>query len=165
MLSAQRLAILVDSENLEITAAQNYSSGKSHGAQRRVFPNWKVIIPEIVGKRALVRNIYYKQKGQRISEKFRKFWTEQCSGEIRHVTKSADPYIIIDAISIAPRVDVVVILAGDKDYLPVISYLQAHGCKVEIASFPQAVARSVKTAADHFFPLRRQHTITLERSR
>lgn len=57
------------------------------------------------------------------------------------------------------------ILAGDKDYLPLIWFLRSKGCKVEIASFAQAAADVVKQAADRYFKLSARHTVNLARTR
>lgn len=157
----QRLAILVDSENLEISVQDLYAKGRR--ASHAAYPNWLKIIPEIVSARGLVRNIYYKKRGKRVSLKFKELWERELGGEIRQPEKSADPYIMMDAVALAPKVDTVVILAGDKDYLPLIWYLQAMGCKVEVASFAGAASLATRRAADKFHLLTIKDTVVVSK--
>ena len=147
MLEPQRIAILVDSENLEISVSQNYEVPTREKRSHSAYPDWMHIIPKIVGERTLVRNIYYKKESKSISDKFRRLWSEDLGGEIRQPIKSVDPYIIIDAITLSEKVDVVILLAGDKDYLPLIWYLRSKGCKVEMASFGDAASKIVRDTA------------------
>ncbi len=161
MRKSERVAVLVDSENLEISAHSRLRKRSGSREGRVSFPNWMTILPRVVGSRTLVRNIYYKKKGLLISPKFRTLWETELHGEFRQPPKSVDPYIIVDAISLATKMDTIIILAGDKDYLPVIAYLRALGCKVEFASFAEAAARSVRSAADKFHLLTSKDTLTL----
>lgn len=108
-LPSQRIAILVDSENLEITVSQSYGAAGSRQVGRRdqtggglrseknirrtVFPNWKRIIPDVVRNRTLVRSIYYKRRERVVSDKFRKMWETELGGEIKQPIKSVDPYM------------------------------------------------------------------------
>jgi uncharacterized LabA/DUF88 family protein len=163
MLLSQRIAILVDSENLEIAVSKNYEPHGPNKATHVVYPDWMKIIPSVTAKRALVRNIYYKKKEKNISKKFRTLWQNELHGEIKQPVKSVDPYIIVDAISLAEKADTIVILAGDKDYLPLLWYLKSKGCKVEIASFESSVASVIKATADHFHLLKTEHTVVLRK--
>jgi len=165
MLKAQRIAILVDSENLEISVSENYEAESKLRKSHIAYPDWTTIIPRVIGGRTLVRNIYYKKKELRISKKFEKLWTDTLAGEIKQPQKSVDPYIIVDAITLSEKVDVVVLLAGDKDYLPLVWYLKSRGCKVEFAAFPDAFAATIRTAADRIYTLGEKDTIVLESSR
>jgi len=103
----ERVAILVDSENLEISAFSRLKGGRRGAVARVTFPNWMTIIPRVVGARTLVRNIYYKKRGLSISPRFRALWEEELHGEIRQPPKSVDPYIIVDAISLAKKREII----------------------------------------------------------
>ena len=61
--------------------------------------------------------------------------------------------MVIDAVTMADKLDVVIILGGDKDFLPLIWYLKSRGCRVEIWSWPEATSPELKEAADFYFPL------------
>lgn len=160
----QRIAILVDSENLEINVSDHFEPTGRDKKNHLAYPNWRTIIPDAVRKRELVRLIYYKKRGLRISSKFRRLWEEDLGGEIKQPIKSVDPYIIIDAITLCEKVDVMVLLAGDKDYLPLIWYLRSRGCKVEMASFEEAAAAVLRSTADRFDILNQKHTVIVKKT-
>jgi len=164
MIEAQRVAILVDSENIEISVSEHYEPSAKERRTHIAYPDWLKIIPRVVAGRTVVRNIYYKERARRISKKFRALWERELSGEIKQPNKSADPYIIVDAVTLAEKADCVILLTGDKDYLPLIWYLKSKGCKVEIASFPDAASTQVKAAADRFYSLGEKDTIVLRKS-
>ena len=164
MLKDQRVAILVDAENLEINVSDYYEPDRNERRTHVAYPDWKEIIPKVVKGRVLVRNIYYKKKGLRISTKFKRIWEVELGGEFKQPIKSVDSYIIVDAITLAEKVDTVILLSGDKDYLPLIWYLRSKGCKVEMAAFKESAADIVKTATDKFHLLGGQETISVKKS-
>ena len=47
MLTAQRIAILVDAENLEINVSQHYEPSRSERTTHIAYPDWKDIIPKV----------------------------------------------------------------------------------------------------------------------
>lgn len=65
-----------------------------------------------------------------------------------------DVGIAVDAIKLASKVDVVVIVSGDGDYLPLVSYLQnTTGCLVEVMGFKQTTSSRLIEEADDFVNL------------
>lgn len=66
------------------------------------------------------------------------------------VKGSWDVGLTIDALNIAPRLDTVILVAGDSDYVPLVEALKSLGCRVEIAGFNRATAPELTKAADHF---------------
>ena len=65
-----------------------------------------------------------------------------------------DVGISMDAIKLAGKVDVIVIVSGDGDYLPLMTYLQnTTGCLVEIAGFRQTTSSKLIEEADDFLNL------------
>lgn len=137
----QKVAIFVDAENIEM-------SGLKHHEGRT---DYKKIL-EHVGDREIIRILYYKPVYKDISEDFEAFWGS-LGGEIRRPTKNADTFLVIDAVTMADKIDVAIILGGDKDFLPLIWYLRSRGCRVEIWSWPEATSPEVKSGADYYFAL------------
>lgn len=137
----QKVAIFVDAENIEM-------SGLKHHEGRT---DYKKIL-ESVGDREIIRILYYKPIYKEISPDFQGFWSS-LGGEIRRPTKNADTFLVIDAVTMAEKIDVAIILGGDKDFLPLVWYLRSRGCRVEIWSWPEATSPEVKEAADYYFPL------------
>ncbi len=143
----QKVAVFVDAENIEM-------SGLKHHEGRT---DYKKIL-EQVGDREIIRILYYKPIYKEISSVFETFW-RSLGGEIRRPTKNADTFLVIDAVTMADKIDVAIILGGDKDFLPLMWYLRSRGCKVEIWSWPEATSPEVKEAADYYFPLTKDFTI------
>jgi uncharacterized LabA/DUF88 family protein len=137
----QKVAIFVDAENIEM-------SGLKHHEGRT---DYKKIL-ERVGDREIIRVLYYKPIYKDISDEFETFWAS-LGGEIRRPTKNADTFLVIDAVTMAEKIDVAIILGGDKDFLPLIWYLRSRGCRCEIWSWPEATSPEVKAAADWYFAL------------
>ncbi len=64
-----------------------------------------------------------------------------------------DMGIAIDAMSIAPRVDVVALVTGDGDFSELVWHMRGQGARVEVYSFSQSTAEELKRAATAFCPL------------
>lgn len=137
----QKVGIFVDAENIEM-------SGLKHHEGRT---DYKKIL-EQVGDREILRILYYKPEYKEISSDFETFWSS-LGGEIKRPAKNADTFLVIDAVTLADKLDVVIILGGDKDFLPLIWYLRSRGCRVEIWSWPEATSPEVKSACDLYYPL------------
>ena len=62
-----------------------------------------------------------------------------------------DVGIAMDAIKLADKLDVIVIVSGDGDYLPLLSYLQnTKGCLVEVVGFRQTTSSKLIEESDDF---------------
>ena len=143
----QKVAVFIDAENIEL-------SGLKHHEGRT---DYKKIL-ENVGDREVVRILYYKPDYKEISPTFSDFWAS-LGGEIKRPSKNADSFLIIDAVTLSDKLDVAIILGGDKDYLPLIWFLKSRGCRVEIWSWPESTSPEVKQAADFYFPLTRDYVM------
>ena len=137
----QKVGIFIDAENIEL-------SGLKHHEGRTDYRK----ILEKVGDREITRILYYKPEYKDISPEFQHFWSS-LGGEIKRPTKNADSFMVIDAVTMADKLDVVIILGGDKDFLPLVWYLRSRGCRVEIWSWPESTSPEIKLAADFYFPL------------
>lgn len=138
----QKVGIFIDAENIELSGYNIYG-GRT---------DYKKII-KAVGERDIARIIYYKPQYKDISEDFRKFWEGEVEGEIKQPLKNADSLLIMDAVTLADKLDVVVIVGGDKDYLPLLWYLKSRGCKTELWGYPETVSDIMKESVDKFFSL------------
>lgn len=137
----QKVGIFIDAENIEM-------SGLKHHEGRT---DYRMILDK-VGDREIVRILYYKPEYKDISEDFKTFWSS-LGGEIKRPQKNADSFMVIDAVTMADKLDVVIIVGGDKDFLPLIWYLKSRGCRVEIWSWPESTSPELKEGADFYFPL------------
>jgi uncharacterized LabA/DUF88 family protein len=143
----QKVAIFVDAENIE-------TSGLRHHEGRT---DYKKIL-ERVGDREIIRILYYKPIYKEISADFENFWAS-LGGEIKRPTKNADTFLVIDAVTMAEKIDVAIILGGDKDFLPLMWYLRSRGCRVEIWSWPETTSPEMQEAADYYQPLTEEFVI------
>ncbi len=66
-----------------------------------------------------------------------------------------DMGIAIDAIAMAEngKVDVVVLISGDGDFVDLINFLKAKGIKVEVISFKAITAKELIGASNEYFDL------------
>ena len=144
----QKVGVFVDAENIEM-------SGLKHHEGRT---DYKKILDQ-VGDREILRILYYKPEYKDISSDFETFWAS-LGGEIKRPAKNADTFLVIDAVTLADKLDVVIILGGDKDFLPLVWYLRSRGCRVEVWSWPEATSPEVKSACDFYYPLTSKFVIT-----
>ena len=65
-----------------------------------------------------------------------------------------DVGISVDAIKLADKLDVVVLVTGDGDFVPLVEYLQHNkGCRVEVVAFNKTTSGKLIEAADDFVDL------------
>ena len=119
----QNVAVLIDGNNIEISARQYY--GAEH------FVNYDIIIENLLNNRNLSRLIYFRE-GFSISEKFATRLKNMFLGTVVPCGKSADIKLTIKAIQIAPKVDTIIILSGDQDYIPLLEELSSNGVRTEM---------------------------------
>lgn len=146
----QKVAIFVDAENIEMSSLRHHE-GRT---------DYKKIL-ELVGDREIVRILYYKPIYKEISQDFQNFWAG-LGGEIRRPSKGADTFLVIDAVTMADKVDVAIILGGDKDFLPLVWYLRSRGCKVEIWSWPETTSPEMQQASDYYQALTEDFVIPVK---
>jgi len=65
-----------------------------------------------------------------------------------------DVGLAIDAVILSEKVDVIVLVTGDGDYIPLVEYLKANkGCKLEVFAFGRTTSGKLIEAADEFTDL------------
>jgi uncharacterized LabA/DUF88 family protein len=65
-----------------------------------------------------------------------------------------DVGIAMDAIELAPKLDTIVLVSGDGDFIPLVEHLKrAMGCKVEVMAFGRSTSSRLKEEADEFIDL------------
>jgi uncharacterized protein (TIGR00288 family) len=150
----QRVGVLVDVSNMYHSAKNVY--------KKRV--NFKEILTQAVAGRKLIRATAYVVRAENGDEEafFDALSKQGFEVKIKDLQVFAggakkgdwDVGITIDAIKLAEKLDVIVLVSGDGDYLPVVSYLQNNkGCLVEIMAFPRTASTKLVEAADDFIDL------------
>ena len=65
-----------------------------------------------------------------------------------------DVGLAIDAIKMGPKLDAIVLVTGDGDFVPLIEFLKVNfGCQVEVIAFGRRTSGLLKDAADDFIDL------------
>ena len=150
----QRVGVLVDVANL-------YHSAKNlFGAK----VNFKEVLRTAVEGRKLIRAIAYVIRSE--SEEERAFFSaldkqgfEAKSKDLQIFAggvKKADwdVGIAVDAIKLADRLDTIIIVSGDGDYVPLVRYLQENkGCRVEVAAFAKTTSSKLLEICEDFTDL------------
>ena len=62
----------------------------------------------------------------------------------------------------ADKVDVICILSGDGDYVPLVHYLKSRGIKVEAMAFERTTSRELREAVDAFYPITEDMVVLTE---
>lgn len=154
---SQTVAVLVDGNNIERSL---HTLTGDEGA----MVNFDNLIPRLVGNRSLNRLIYFRE-GLKISSKLAERLHERYHGSVRPCHKSADIPLTIKATQLANKVDTIIILSGDSDYVELVSHLKSEGVRVEIAAVDQNTAQVLKEEADHFHSIGRDDCFILQNAR
>ena len=150
----QRVGVFIDTQNL-------YHSAKNLYHARVNFGN---LLKDSVAGRRLIRARAYvvttesgEEKG--FFEALAKIGIETRTKDL-HIffggAKKADWDVgmAVDAITMAPKLDTVILVTGDGDFIPLVDYLRTHGgCQVEVVSFGRSTSGKLKEATDHFLDL------------
>lgn len=65
-----------------------------------------------------------------------------------------DVGIAVDAIKMAQKVDVIVLVSGDGDYISLAEYIQnTYACRVEVVAFAESTSQKLIEIADDFMNL------------
>jgi ribosomal protein S9 len=144
----QSVAILCDGNNIERSI---HTLSKSKNA----MINFDTLIPKLLNGRGLNRLLYFRE-GKAISAKFAERLHEHYYGSVLPCHKSADIPLSIKATQLASKVDTIIIMSGDSDFVDLIIHLKGEGVRVEIAAVRQTAASILIDEADHFHEITRE---------
>jgi uncharacterized protein (TIGR00288 family) len=150
----QRVGVLVDVSNM-------YHSAKNLFGKR---VNFKEILAQAVSGRKLIRATAYVIKTESEEEIMFFEALSQQGFEVKMKDLQVfhggakkgdwDIGVAIDAIKLANKLDVIVLVTGDGDFLPLVSYLQNNkGCLVEVMAFRRTTSARLVEEADDFIDL------------
>ena len=151
--SGQRVGVLVDVQNL-------YHSAK-HLYKAKV--NFKEILSAAVSKRNLIRAFAYVVRTKTGEEK--PFFEALSNLGIEIRVKDLQEFyggakkadwdvgLVIDAIRMAPSIDVLVLASGDGDFISLVEYLKNQGKRVEVMAFGRSSSSHLREIADEFIDL------------
>ncbi|MFA6536394.1 MAG: NYN domain-containing protein [Candidatus Paceibacterota bacterium] len=152
--SSQRVGIFIDTQNLYHTARNLYGARVNFGQ----------VVKDALAGRQLIRAMAYvitTESGEEKSffEALTKVGIETKTKDLQIFGSGAkkadwDVGLAVDAIKMAPKLDAVIIISGDGDFIPLVEYLQMNeGCQVEVVSFGKSTSGKLTEAVDDFFDL------------
>ena len=150
----QRVGVFIDTQNLYHSARNLYKARVNFGA----------VVKDAVAGRKLVRAVAYVITTEAVDEK--NFFEALQKQGIETKTKDLqifaggskkadwDVGMAVDAITMAPKLDSIILVSGDGDFVPLVEYLKIHsGIQVEIASFGKSTSGKLREACDDFVDL------------
>ena len=151
---AQRVGVFVDVQNMYYSARFVYNA----------HVNFKAILQDAVQGRLLVRALAYVIRTEEVNkEKFFDALThigfEVRAKDLQVFYGGAkkgdwDMGIAMDCIELAPRLDTIILVSGDGDFIPLVEHLKrALGCRVEVMAFGKSTSAKLIEAADAFTDL------------
>ena len=163
----QRVGIFIDVQNLYHSAKNLYSA--------RV--NYRELIKQLTSDRKLIRAVAYvvtsdSQTGEEsFFDALEKTGIELRNKDIQIFPggmKKADWDVgmAVDAIRMANSLDVVILVTGDGDFVPLVNYLQwGLGKGVEVAAFGKTSSSKMREEADNFIDLEKLPRIIFKTSK
>lgn len=150
----QRVGIFIDTQNL-------YHSGKNLYKSK---VNFGQIVKDALAGRSLIRAVAYVITTESGEEKgffdaLSKVGIETKTKNLQIFSSGAkkadwDVGLAVDAIKLAPKLDTVILLTGDGDFVPLVEYLRENqGCQVEVVSFGKSSSAKLIETADDFLDL------------
>ncbi len=137
----QSVAILCDGNNIE-------KSIHTISKNKNAMINFDTLIPKLLNGRGLNRMIYFRE-GLSISSKFADRLHENFYGSVIPCHKSADIPLTIKATQLASKVDTIIIMSGDSDYVELVTHLKGEGVRVEIAAVKETTAQILIERSDY----------------
>lgn len=161
----QRVGVFVDVQNMYYSARNIYKSKV----------NFNTLLREAVRGRQLIRAIAYVIKAdvkdeENFFDALKSFGYEVKAKDLQVFYGGAkkgdwDIGMAMDAIELAPKLDAILIVSGDGDFIPLVQHLKhALGCYVEIMAFGKTSSQKLIEEADNFVDMEQNIQTFLIRS-
>jgi len=153
MHSDQRVGIFVDVSNL-YHAALNLYNGRA---------NYVEILKAASAGRKIIRSIAYVISSESNEENtfFKSLYESGFEVKMKDLQVFSsgvkkgdwDVGIAMDCVRISAKLDVVVLVTGDGDYIPLVDYLKNSGVRVELLSYGKSTSSRLIEEVDYFMDL------------
>lgn len=151
----QRVGVFIDVQNMYYSAKNLYNCRVNFGH----------IVETGVADRQLVRAIAYVVRAgvpeeQSFFDALTKLGIETKEREVQVFLGGAkkadwDVGMVVDAIRLSPKLDVVILVSGDGDFIPLVEYLQNMGVQTEVMAFRETSSSKLVEEVDDFIDLSR----------
>ena len=149
----QRIAIFIDVQNLYYSARALYGNKV----------NFSKIVETATAGRKLVRAIAYAVKAEMPEEQgffdaLEKAGIEVKTKELQTFVSGQkkadwDVGIAVDVITMAPKVDSIILCSGDGDFQILLHHAKSQGCRAEVISFGKSTSAKLIEEADDFIDM------------
>ncbi len=149
----QRIGVFVDVQNLYYSAKNLYNAKV----------NFANVLRTVAQGRKIIRAIAYVIKTEAMKEKTFFEALEKIGFDIRAKELQIfyggakkgdwDVGIAMDIIELAPKLDVVILVSGDGDFVPLLQHARSSGCKIEAAAFGRSSSSKLKEVVSKFYDL------------
>jgi uncharacterized LabA/DUF88 family protein len=148
----QRVGVFIDAQNLYHSAKHLYKGNV----------NFDALMKEAVGSRQLIRAFAYaitteSGEEQTFLDALAKHGIETRTKDLQIFYGGAkkadwDVGIAVDAIRMAPKLDAIILVSGDGDFIPLVEYLK-NNTQVEVVAFGRSSSAKLKEVADDFLDM------------
>lgn len=150
----QRVAVFVDVQNMYYSCKNLYNANLNFGEvlqsaikNRKLIRAFAYVIKAEVGKEQDFFDALETQGYEVKAKDLQIFYGGSKKGDW-------DVGLTIDAVILANKVDVVVLVTGDGDYVPLVKFLQNNkGCKVELISFKKTTSSTLINEVDDYIDM------------
>ncbi len=149
----QRIGVFVDVQNLYYSAKNLYNAKV----------NFANVLRNVAQGRKIIRAIAYviqteAMKERSFFEALEKIGFDIRAKELQIFYGGAkkgdwDVGIAMDIIELAPKLDVVVLVSGDGDFVPLLRHARSAGCKIEACAFGRSASSKLKEVVSIFYDL------------
>lgn len=148
----QRVAILVDGNNI----------GKSVWslANNETMLDYDLLIPDLLRDRTLTRLIYFRE-GKSISSRFERRLKSKFFGSVMPAGRNAVIPIAIKAMQLAEKVDTIILMSGNDDFVELSVHLRNNGLRVEVASLDHSTSSRLKAECDDWYNIDDRYFFTI----
>lgn len=148
----QRVAILVDGNNI----------GKSVWAlaNTETMLDYDLLIPDLLRNRPLTRLIYFRE-GKSISSKFERRLKSKFFGSVMPAGRNAVIPIAIKAMQLSEKVDTIILMSGNDDFVELTTHLKNSGVRVEVASIDHSTSARLKAECDDWYNIDDRYFFTI----
>ncbi|MFN0058793.1 MAG: NYN domain-containing protein [Planctomycetota bacterium] len=149
----QRVAILIDVQNMYYAARNLYNSKLEFAKLLTMLSRGRLLtraIAYIVERPGMEQEKFVEVLRRNGYEVRKKVLIERSDGSQKG---DWDLGIAIDAISMADKVDAVILVTGDGDFVTLVHYLHHQGVRCEVASFPETTALELIRSCKYYHRL------------
>lgn len=149
----QRVAVFIDTQNMYHSAKHLFGSRVNFGG----------LVEAAVANRKLIRAVAYVAKSKTGEEQafFDALIQSGIELKIKDVQEFAsgakkadwDVGMAVDAMAISQRVDAVILVTGDGDFVPLVQFFKSNGVLAEVVAFGESTNSQLREVADSFLDL------------